>query len=492
MNYYDIPRYLKRYQFPEKMRVLHHFSKQLLEHSGNSSIEKMMQSAHPWELETLLLFSLKSTPEFSDNNFEGKNINKFIDMINGVRDFQHPLQEKKIGSIHFADYIMVVLGLSQFDIQEFLPYKYYRYSYIFNFTNDNLDMKSLFKSYYGTSYEEFRKLGTILNLLESLENKIITQEILDYVVLRECPIAYQNLSLNSEEYLEQLDNITMNQEDYLYCLRPSYKFPFIIHNDRVYYPLPHILGRSVTSSLLYRMTDGNNELRTLIGKHVLEKYLYDLLIGAQVYDEVIPEQEFKLKHNNNARTLDVMVRKDNKFLFLDSKSSVPRANLRIMDEEAFEKEIEIASKNIIQVYNHISVYFPDIYNFFDFNDFIYKENIYGAVVTLEDNFIRRGLIYEHVANKLKIGLNTDEYNWIVNHIKIVSFYDIEKASFIGKSIIDELERQKNNNRSYDYSLVDNFDGDLHIINNSYLDFKKEWLSVITEVAENMKRDNIIS
>lgn len=491
MDYYDIPRYLKRYKFDEKMRVLHYYSRKIIDHTGNASINKIMQSAHPWELETLLLFSLKACPEYSDNDFEGKNINKFIEMINVVRNFQHPLLENIIGSIQFADYVMVVLGLSQFDIQEFLPYKYYRYSYIFNFTNENLDMRALFKNCYGTSYEEFRKLGTILNLIESLENKNITQGILDYIVLQECPNAYRSLSLDIEKYIEQLDNITMKQEDYLYCLRPSYKYPFIIHNDKVYYPLPHILGRSVTSSLLYRMTDNNNELRTLIGKHVLEKYLYDLLIDAKIYDEVIPEQEYKLKRNNNAKTLDVMVRKDNKFLLIDSKSSVPRAKLRIMEKDAFDKEIDIASKNIIQVYNHLSDFFPRKYNFFNTNTDIDKENIYGAVVTLEDNFIRRNLIYERVANKRNIDVNSDEYHWIVNHIKIISFYDIEKVSLIGKSLIDEFERQKLENRGYDFSLSSNIGGDEHIINKSYLKFKEEWLSAIAEFAENMKRDKVI-
>lgn len=489
MNYYDIPRHLKRFKFDEKMRILHKFSLQLIDHSGNANIDKMMQNVYPWELETLLLFSIKSTPEYSKNDFEGKNINKFIEMVNGIRSFEHPLLERNFGSIKFADYIMVALGLSQFDIQEFLPYKYYRYTYIFNFTNDVLDMKSLFRSFYGTSYEDFRKLGTVLNLLNSIENITITQEVLDYVVLHECPNAYQNLTINIEDYIDQLDNITTKQEDYLYCLRPSYKFPFIIHNKKVYFPLPHLLGRSVTSSLLYRMTDNNNKLRTLIGKHVLEKYLYNLLIDAKIYDEVIPEQEFKLKHNNHGKTLDVMVRQENKFLLLDSKSSVPRAKLRILDDEAFEKEIDIDSENIIQVYNHISNFFPKLYNFFNFNENIESENIYGAVVTLEDNFIRRSLIYERVANKKNIDLNSSRFKWLVNHIKIVSFYDIERVSIVGKSIIDEFERQKLENKGYDFALLNNYEG--HIINNSYKNFKEEWLSVITETAKNMKRDKII-
>lgn len=41
MDYFDIPRYLKRYKSSEKMRVLHNFSCQLLDVSGNVSIEKI-------------------------------------------------------------------------------------------------------------------------------------------------------------------------------------------------------------------------------------------------------------------------------------------------------------------------------------------------------------------------------------------------------------------------------------------------------------------
>jgi hypothetical protein len=342
-----------------------------------------------------------------------------------------------------------------------------------------------------TSYEEFRKLGTILNVLEGMNKLPLTQEVLDYVVLHECPVAYQNLTISVQDYINQIDNITLQPEDYLYCLRPSYKYPFIIHNDGVFFPLPHLLGRSVSSSLLYRMTDHNNELRTIIGKEVLEKYLFNLLHDANIYDEVIPEKSFRLKHNNRAKTLDVMVRKNNKFLLLDSKSSVPRAKLRILDDESFDKEIDVASNNVCQIYNHLNNYFPYFYNFFDYSDEIGKENKYGIVVLLEDNFIRRSLIYERVAKKIGIELNSVEFNWVVNHIKIVSLYDIEKSSFVGNSLIDELEKQKNENRGYDYSLSSTSDKEQRIINNSYLEFKKEWLSVITEIADNMKRDKII-
>lgn len=411
-------------------------------------------------------------------------------MINAVRDFQHPALEKNIGNVHFVDYIMVALGLSQFDIQEFLPYKYYRYTYIFNFKNDVLDMKSVFKSQFGTSYEEFRKLGTILNILEGSNDLMLIQEILEYILFKECPNAYKQLTISAQEYVEQIDNFATHQRDYMYCLRPSYKYPFIVSKNIAYYPLPHLLGRSVTSSLLYRITDQNDYLRALIGKEVIEKYLFDLLIDAKIYDEVIPEQVYQLKYNK--RTLDVMVRKGNKFLLLDSKSSVPRAKLRILDEElAFNKEIDIASDNLLQVYYHINKYFPALYNFFDYNDEIDMENIYGVVVVLEDNFIRRSLIYERAAYKLKIEVNSYEYNWIVNHVKMVNLFDIEKISFIGKSLIYEFENQKLENKDYDFPLSSTKEEGGHIVNNSYLDFKKEWLSEISNVSDNMVKNKII-
>ena len=129
MDYERLPVILKRYSFIEKMRVLQYYSKQIMNING---IELTSGQPMAWELETFLLFAVKAD-EYNDNDFKGKNINKFIEMINCIKEHQHPTLVNKIGTIEFADFLLIALGSTQFDIQTYNIYKYYRYNYFFTY-----------------------------------------------------------------------------------------------------------------------------------------------------------------------------------------------------------------------------------------------------------------------------------------------------------------------------------------------------------------------
>ncbi len=142
-----------------------------------------------------------------------------------------------------------------------------------------------------------------------------------------------------EQYQIEIKKITENIEDYISCLRPSYKYPLIRRKDELYFPLPHLIVRSITSALLYRLTEDNSELRDKFGKEILEAYLLKLMQESLVYDEVYGERIFLKEHKNKAKTLDVMVRDGDEYIMLDSKASVPSIGLRVYDEKHIKKKL---------------------------------------------------------------------------------------------------------------------------------------------------------
>jgi len=299
------------------------------------------------------------------------------------------------------------------------------------------------------------------------------------------------LTITKEEYLEQLDSITVNQTDYVTCLRPSYKYPFILSNNRTYLPLPHIIGRAVTSSLLYRITEGNNSLREKIGKEVLEDYLYKILCEANIYDEKYKEQDYIAEHHNQSKTLDIMLREGDEYLLMDSKSSVPNIGLRLYNEDSHQKEIKKLTENVIQVYKHLRTYFMNHYNPFKGKPIVPDEKLWGAIVVLEDSYIRRNIVYENAAKTLEIEQNSDEYVWMQNHIKITNLYDIEKVSFTGRSIISEFANQRDSGLAGDYPLVSAIKEHPTIINKDYLSFKKNLLAKFMDVTKLLNEEGII-
>lgn len=96
MDYERLPVILKRYSFIEKMRVLQYYSKQIMNING---IELTSGQPMAWKLEIFLLFAVKAD-EYNDNDFKGKNINKFIEMINCIKEHQHPTLVNKICNLY--------------------------------------------------------------------------------------------------------------------------------------------------------------------------------------------------------------------------------------------------------------------------------------------------------------------------------------------------------------------------------------------------------
>ena len=128
MNYNKLPIIMRRYDFEEKMRVLQFYSRNFMTVTG---IEIVPSQPHPWDLETFLLFATKY-PEYQKKNFKGKNINAFIEIINSIREHQHPKILEYSGNIALLDLVLISHGSTQFDIQSYNIYKFYMFSYIYN------------------------------------------------------------------------------------------------------------------------------------------------------------------------------------------------------------------------------------------------------------------------------------------------------------------------------------------------------------------------
>lgn len=482
MKYDSLPVIMEGYSFISKMNICQIYSCKIIDLNG-IKIEKILNSVAPWDLETFLLFSLKAD-EHLDKDFREKNDRDFINIINCIKDYQHPLLSAREDNISFADLVIMALGLIQFDLQEYNIYKYYRYYWFFNFKNEEIDLIKIFKDYFDCSYEQFMSIGFLLNILYS-GDKIIPNEVIEFII-KKYEKAFTKLMANREFLVNQIDKFASNIEDYLYCVRPFYMYPFIAEKSHVYLPLPHCLTRATTASLLYRLTDNDNDLRQKIGKNVIESYLYEIISESDLFEEIKEEQEYII-HKYKKRTLDVMCRKDSKYLFLDSKSMTPYSKLRQFDLNFINKEIEKFAKYVIQTYKHLTQKFNIEYNFFDKKENrISKENIWGLVVILEDSHIRRELIYEKVCELLPIEKNSADYQWLINHIKVVSLYDIERSVFVKEDIIYKLEKQFLNNRPFDYSLIGSLESNV-LKNAKVNEFKKilkeDLLKISNELVE---------
>lgn len=236
-----------------------------------------------------------------------------------------------------------------------------------------------------------------------------------------------------------------------YSFKYLYPYPFIKHNSKYHLPLPHLLIEAITDSLLTRLTVGNDSLRQLLGKEVIENYLYDILQESNAYDEVVRECKYYIK-KTPIFSPDVMVYKNDRCILFDTKASVPPIKLREFDESTFSKLIDRYARTIKNVYNRIcefGIYYKPFNRIGGFD----KKNIFGVVVLLEDNFILRQNIYDRAAELLELEVPSSEFEYIQSNIKIVSLKDIEYKTFMSKDYSENLIYNRDHKHNwYDFAM----------------------------------------
>lgn len=463
MEYSEILENMSKFSLAQKMEMCNHFSHEVMTVAGILPSDQLVETFLPWDIETFAIFSFMTqdgTPEITQNGAE-----IFSQIMNAIHLFAKPMirECKDIGILR--NYINVPLSQVQFNIQENAFTKYYRYSYFFNYENANVNMKDIFFSAFGSYYEDFRRFGVLLRTLVYTRHSFKVDDLFSRY-----STVVNNLSISREEYVRQVSLYARSVDDYLYCVRPSYSFPFVRCDTTLKLPLPHLLSRSVTDSLLYRLTQDNVALRQLFGKEVLESYLFDLICDSVVFDEVLPEGEYGRTNN---KTIDVMARKGQEYLFLDSKSFVPNIGLRIHEDQSIAQDTKRLIKGVCQMYTHLKREFPN-----EYNEFAYKETIvgdgckWGIVVVLEDPCIYREEIYRGAANALGILESSAEYLWMVYHVKIYGLYDIEMNALASINIIELLKQQEREQRRFDFFLINESGGTIST-SQKYDLFRKE-------------------
>ena len=480
MEYSDLISSLKRFSFEEKMRIAQNFSRRTFTPTGVVDVDIMREIPSPWELETFVLFAIKAE-EWKYDDFRGKNGRKFEQMINCIRNENPPIMGMTDGE-GFLTWFLAVTASVQFEIQEHYPFKMFRFNYFFSFVNEKVNMPQIFRAMYGCDYYEYSLLGHILWL--AFTTKDFTQEMFTAITTR-FAVPVSQLTLTRQAYIESLDKITTDPVNYLYCLRPSYSYPFVDYKGAAYCPLPHLLRRATTSSLMHRLTDGNSKLMELIGKEVYEEYLYTIIKESGIFDEVKPEQQYIL-HRTPRRTADVMARKDNDYVFFDSKSFTPKIAIRTFSQEALDRDVERLAESCAQVYRHIRQRFPNEYCYFASKPQSQLDNIFGLVVVQENPYIRGHAIYHKAAEILGLSTDSDEFVWLYTHVGLTAIHSIERFCFSGTDMCPCLHETCSEGKMSHAWLNGDTNGTItYVRHKNFMDkVKKDMVQILKDLEKN--------
>lgn len=438
-DYSNLPKLLKRYSFDEKMRIAYQNSICSIDFSKKMKERKAVDIPLPWCLETFVMLSMEAK-EYTDGNFIGKNQRHFNQIMNTIWATTAKVTSASCGKYSCIEWLFPLIALTQFELQENDWVYLYRYWWVFTNETEFLNMKQIFRDYFGTEYLDFLLLGYTLQVLCYAQDRNsiakLPDGLLEYLLLNRFPTASKMLSITRDRYIQmqkKLINASSDPIDYIYSIRPSYQYAFILDRHKLYFPLPHLLKKNITASLLYRLTEDNNHLRQQIGVGIWEPYLLEIIQGAKVYSEVFSEQKYFL-NGSNSKSPDVLARQGQSVLFLESKSTVPSSEIRLLKDAAFDKNVDRVAKHIAQLYRQI-------YRFERYNPFYGSvsqspDDYWGIVVVLEDTYINRRFYHEKACEVLNIETGSCEWTWITKHIRVASLYDIENACFTGRSLIE--------------------------------------------------------
>jgi hypothetical protein len=386
----------------------------------------------PHELEIFIMLSILSCSE--TDNMVKISRSEFFEIVNTIKKFTPKAYSIEPKNLRF---LIANILINQLNIQQDFLINFYRYNYIFNFINERIDMKQLFINKFGIEYTEVLSIGMFFCICSIHSAKLIDKEIL-FRIKEEYPITFALLSIDRLEFIKKQWQLLNNDiENCMLGFKLIFQYPFILEDNKIYYPLQYAIKDSCTSSLLYRLTEGDNEIRTRIGKEVLEEYLYHIHTQINIYNEVQKEFIYYIGKDEQ-KPPDLMLRKDNYAVLLDIKSSVPSLKFRELNLQKRKEVIDKMADNVVQIYKNIQKFNSNSLSF-QSGVKISLENTFGIVVILEDNYLDREEILTIACEKLRLPVNSENYNYVHSNIKILNLYEIEILALDSTSIIDVLK-----------------------------------------------------
>lgn len=444
-DYKRLSTILKRYKIEDKLRYAEEYSREIMKPDVQGNPSKIRKNLLPWELECFVMLSIKAK-EWKCDNLDTPG---FLRIMTVIRNAMHPKLQLKVGSEQFIKWLMMMLSATQFDYEESYWHKFFRFSFYFSYVSEKVNMPEEFRKKFGVEYQCILSFSWALWVLYITDVKSV--DIYKRELIEKYPEAVALLSIDRDDYIAELDKITSDPYDYIYCLRPSYSFPFVKYKEEIFLPLPHLLVRAATSSLMFRLTDGNDRLREIVGHEVLEAYLFHILSTYPEFKNQVKQEIVYSKGKlQNQRSADVMALIGDQVICFDSKSFSPKIALRTFSDEACSSEIQRLGKAVKQMYEQIHNKYGIEYNPFDIAINEDKSNIWGLIIVSENPFIKQSDIYFEAAKQLKVPLSEDEYNWLQGHVGIVSLSSLEYQVFSCNDILSIVRQNSISQNFNDY------------------------------------------
>ena len=447
MNICELPEIIKKLN--EKEVLANIFNCSLLSLMRNGYEIMSLKLPYPFVTEAFYEYFMR----YNENGSEHLTA-KVLGEINETIFKTPNIVYKKVGLNNF----MSLYYLWQMEDHTDLFLRLYRYSFIFNYQFNEINIKEDFFNKFGCEYNSYLYfcLLFITTCISLRESEISQKQYFANLAIKIFKVFKRvtvSLSLTKEQYKNKSIQVCKNQNLLSIALKTSKSFPLIEDNETIACYIPHTVIPACTSSLLFRLTDGNDKLHGKIAKNVLEDYCYRLF-KTQKYYKIISKE---IKFSNDKLSSDLLVAENKNLYCLEIKSFTPNTQTRLMDQKNINKQIVELAEGMYQLYKFIYKNFPSKVNLiknFSLN------NRYGVLIPREDaSFDRKNLygklfvIIENEENRI---LSENEKNNIIEHIKISGLDEIEDMIYTNTPLSRVVDFYNQNDQQMFYTASRSF------------------------------------
>jgi len=385
------------------------------------NIDYSTKSTQPfnYELEFISLMSIIVDNKERYTRLEGSK--KWLhETVNIVRN-QKYLTE--LFESHGAFGAMAGMFFMQMQGQKVYSNLYYRYNYMYNFKNKIVDMNFEFRRKFKLHFNSYLDFCLLISTFKDTESKEPLKWFYNKINC-DLKVVFDNLKATRSKFIETFRVVSTQIDEFsFFNLNLLLQFPLIEYIDEVYCPWYPYIPYAITESLMYRLTQNNNDLRTKIGKEVLESYVYHLLDNS-VYSAELNKTCEIIYDKQHKHTSDIIISKGEEVLLIEIKFISQSLSLRELNDETIETYSMKLAQGFAQLKKNI-----DLFEASRFKDEIGIDctTAKGVLLTYDEYYFHREEIYVNAVNLLSnqgIITNTQDLQKQVLIVSLSNFENI--------------------------------------------------------------------
>lgn len=274
---------------------------------------------------------------------------------------------------------------------------YYRYDFIYNYVNENINMVEVFKSFFGVEFQSFLDLCFLTATYKEFD-KVNDLNWFYEKLNEDLKKVFNHLSIKRNGFIELHNQISRNHEIYsFFDLNLLLKYPFIEYNGKIYCPWYPYIPYACTENLMFVITKDDNDLRSLIGKNVIEAYVLNLFEKAKYSNNLKIDSEI-IYGKEHHHTSDVILTKNSEVLLIEIKFMNQSLKLRDISEKEIDTFSERLAKGFSQLTRNINSFIAG-----EFNERLDIEcsTAKGLLLTYDSYYFHREQIYKKAISILE-------------------------------------------------------------------------------------------